>query len=488
MKHTTIISIALITLAVNLFAQPPDTLWTRTYGTNRGESGYCVRQTSDGGFIVSGSHPSGNNPNAWLIKTNAFGDIIWTSSFGGSNDEGGWSVEQTTDGGYIMTGLTRSYGAGYNDVYLIKTDANGDTIWTRAYGGSDEDQGYSVQQTFDGGYIVVGLTYTFGAGENDVYLIKTDANGDTIWTRTYGGNSYDAGLCVQQTPDSGYIISGHTFSTGWGDLYLIKVNVIGDTLWTRTYGGNGSEYGNSLDQTTDGGFIIAGYSGSYSNNWSDVYLLKTDSLGNQQWYRTFSVSQYDNQGEEVQQTTDGGYIIVGFIDHGGNYDLYVIKTDSWGTIEWTRTFDISDSDIGYSIQQTWDNGYIICGRTEVYGNSDVLLIRLEGELVLTLTPPPSIVIPASGGSFDFVALAANGTANPLVFEAWSEVTLPNGRAYGPLIMRRGLNLPSQNFFTRRITQVVPGNAPAGNYRYVGKVGVYPDTVWSSDDFEFVKRP
>ena len=482
MKHTTIISIALITLAVNVFAQPPDTLWTRTIGSGGWESGHCVRQTLDGGYIITGNHSYGTSSNAWLVKTDAYGDTIWTRTFGGYTTENGLSVQQTSDEGYIIAGYTRSYGAGFNDVYLVKTDANGDTIWTRAYGGRDEDQGYSVQQTFDGGYIVVGLTYSFGAGENDVYLIKTNANGDTIWTRTYGGSSYDAGLCVQQTPDSGYVICGHTNF----DVYLLRTDAFGNTLWSRTYGGNGGDYGESLDQTTDGGFIIAGHSGSYSNNWSDVYLLKTDSLGNQQWYRIFSASQYDNRGEEVQQTSDGGYIIAGYTFRGDHSDLYVIKTDSSGYAEWTQT--IVDSASGSSVQQTFDNGYIICGAVSAGGSADVLLIRLEGELVLTLTPSPSLVIPASGGSFDFEALAANGTPNPLAFDAWSEVTLPNGRAYGPLIMRRGLNLPSQNFFTRRITQVVPGNAPAGNYRYIGNVGVYPDSVWDSDEFEFVKRP
>ena len=486
MKHTTIISIALITLAVNLFAQAPDTLWTKTYGGTGSDVGHSVRQTLDGGFIITGSHPY-NNRSVWLIKTDIYGDSLWTQTYSGSSAAEGYSVQQTQDGGYIVAGLIWTSAARRSDVYLIKTDANGNMIWWRAYGGSDEDQGNSVQQTFDGGYIVAGFTYSFGAGGEDVYLIKTDANGDTIWTRTYGGSQGDGAYCVQQTPDSGYIICGYTNF----DVYLLRTDAFGNILWTRTYGGNGGDYGNSLDQTTDGGFIIAGHSGSYSNNWSDVYLLKTDSLGNQQWYRIFSASQYDNRGEEVQQTSDGGYIIVGHTFRGDYSDLYVIKTFPSGYAEWTQTFGGNLADLGYSVAQTFDNGYVLCGRTDSYGHggsADVWLIRLEGELVLTLTPQLPITIPASGGSFDFEALAANGTPNPLVFEAWSEVELPNGRAYGPLIMRQGLNLPSQNFFTRRITQIVPGNAPAGNYRYIGNVGVWPDSVVNSDEFEFVKLP
>ena len=300
-----------------------------------------------------------------MIKTDAYGDTIWTRAYGGYSAEVGYSVQQTSDGGYIIGGITRSYGAGFNDVYLVKTDASGNMIWWRAYGGSDEDQGNSVQQTFDGGYIVAGYTTSFGAGESDVYLIKTDANGDTIWTRTYGGSQGDGAYSVQQTPDSGYVICGYV---NYYDVYLIRTDANGNTLWTRTYGGNGSECGESLDQTTDGGFIIAGYSESYSNNWSDVYLLKTDSLGNQQWYRIFSASQYDNRGEEVQQTSDGGYIIAGYTFRGDYSDLYVIKTDSWGTIEWTRTFGGNLADLGYGVDQTSDNGYVLCGRTDSYGH------------------------------------------------------------------------------------------------------------------------
>ncbi|MHC4540800.1 MAG: hypothetical protein ACYS74_13625, partial [Planctomycetota bacterium] len=160
-------------------------------------------------------------------------------TYGGSGDDIGSSVQQTTDGDYIVAGYTYSFGTGSSDVYLIKTDPSGDTLWTRTYGGSDIDYGYSVLQTTDGDYIVAGETQSFGAGPGDVYLIKTDPSGDTLWTRTYGGNGHDWGQSVQQTTDGGYIVSGQTnsFGPGQADVYLIKTDAVGDTLWTRTYGG-----------------------------------------------------------------------------------------------------------------------------------------------------------------------------------------------------------------------------------------------------------
>ncbi len=167
-------------------------------------------------------------------------DTLWTKAFGGTNEDYGRSVQETSDGGYIIAGYTKSFGAGSYDVYLIKTDANGDTTWTKTYGGSNIDQGYSVEQTSDGGYIIAGNSKSFGAGLDDVYLIKTDANGDTTWTKTYGGSNIDQGYSVEQTSDGGYIIAGYTKSFGAGsyDVYLIKTDANGDTTWTKTYGGS----------------------------------------------------------------------------------------------------------------------------------------------------------------------------------------------------------------------------------------------------------
>jgi hypothetical protein len=244
--------------------------------------GNSVQQTTDGGYIVAGRTRSfgAGDFDVYLIKTNAAGDTVWARAYGGTFRDQGLSARQTTDGGYIVAGQTMS-GTGNFDVYLIKTNAAGDILWTRTYGGSDFDQGFSVRQTADGGYIVAGIAVSSGAHE-DVYLVKTDASGDTLWTRTYGGAGIDEGRSVQQTPDGGCIIAGRTTSFGAGgyDSYLIKTNSTGDTLWTRTHGGTGGDWGYSVHQTTDGGYIIAGSTISFGAGGYDAYLVKTDSLGN----------------------------------------------------------------------------------------------------------------------------------------------------------------------------------------------------------------
>jgi len=184
-----------------------------------------------------------------------FSQQRWERTYGGPNVEWGYSVQQTSDGGYIVAGYSGSFPV--FGIYLLKTNASGDTLWTRTYGGLSWDQGNSVQQTSDGGYIVAGYTHSFGHanGWADVWLIKTNASGDTLWTRTYGGTNGDQGYSVQQTSDGGYIIAGWTNSFGAGgyDVYLIKANASGDTLWTKTYGGTNDDYGNSVQQTSDGG-------------------------------------------------------------------------------------------------------------------------------------------------------------------------------------------------------------------------------------------
>jgi hypothetical protein len=314
-----------------------DILWTRTYGgTVRNGFGYGVQQTADGGYIIGGCTYYGGF-NAGLIKTNASGDSIWARAYAGYGEAHGYSVQQTSDAGYIIAGCT--FGPTYNDVYLIKTNASGDTLWTRTYGGANADCANSVQQTADGGYIVGGYTASFGAGLSDFYLIKTNASGDTLWTRAYGGPSEEYGKSVQQTSDGGYAITGYTFSFGAGydDVYLVKTNASGDTLWTRTYGGTGAfDRGYSVKQTADGGYFIAGCTASFgpgTPQYINVYLIRTDAEGDTLWTKAAGGTN-DDWGYSVQQTSDGGYIIAGYTRSfgAGGEDVFLIRTDSLGNV------------------------------------------------------------------------------------------------------------------------------------------------------------
>jgi hypothetical protein len=378
------ISLVAILLVSCLFAQAPDTLWTKTFGGEGWDVGNSVQQTKDGGYIIVGHKDFGAGDNdVWLIKTDPSGDTLWTKTFGGEVWDHGYLVEQTTDGGYIMVGHTDSFGAGDNDVWLIKTDSSGDTLWTKTFGGEGRDYGYSVQQTSDGGYIMVGSTELFGSRDDDVWFIKTDESGDTLWTKTYGWGFYDVGESVQQTTDGGYIITGSK-NSGNQDVLLIKTDASGDTLWTRTYGRYSEDYGTSVQQTSDGGYILTGGSGFWIFREYQIWLIKTDSTGDTLWTKTFGGEGW-NSGSSVQQTKDGGYIIVGYTESLGSddKDVWIIKTDSSGDTLWTKTFGGEGWDSGNSVQQTADGGYIIVGETgsdySTLYSGDVWLIKLAAD-------------------------------------------------------------------------------------------------------------
>jgi len=285
--------IVLLSVICATSAASAQTRWWKTYGGTNNDYGSSVQQTTDGGYIVVGyvsySDTGHTVPaDVYLIKTNAQGDTIWTRTYGGANGDGGFAVQLTADGGYIIAGVTYSFGPGtpdYGNVYLVKTNAQGDTLWTRAYGGPSYEECNSVQPTSDGGYIIIGTTWSFGAGCTDAYLIKTNASGETLWTRTYGGVDYDYGYSVQQTWDGGYVVTGYGYSFGaqYSRAYLIKTNAQGDTLWTRIYGGTQAtdhSSGHSVQQTADSGYIVAGTCCFSDERNEDVYLVKTDSLGN----------------------------------------------------------------------------------------------------------------------------------------------------------------------------------------------------------------
>jgi hypothetical protein len=303
--------------------------------------------------------------------------ITFERWYGGSGRDYGRSVAQTFDGGYIITGETSSYGGTY-DVYLIRTNADGDTTWTRTYGGSGTDYGYSVIQTSDAGFAVAG-SY-LNEGYFDVYLIKTDSLGDTSWTRTYGGSAHDYGSSVSQTTDGGYIITGYSeHEPYFHHVYIVKTDSLGNTSWTKTYGGVYDERAYAVEQTSDGGYIIAGETSSYGAGAYDVYLLKTDSLGDTCWTRTYGGTDYD-RGHAVKQTLDGGYIIAGNTTSfgAGLGDVYLIKVDSLGNTGWTKTYGGTDSDGAESIARTSDGGYIITGFTSYAIDScDVYLIKTD---------------------------------------------------------------------------------------------------------------
>lgn len=327
-----------------------------------GELGYPDRPSGSGSFEQAGA--------------------MWTRTFGASSAEGARSVYETSDGSLVIAGYTYSYGAGQADIYLLKTDSGGNEIWSQVWGGTGWEYGFSAAPTRDGGAILVGYTTSFGAGSRDIYLIKTDANGNESWAKTLGGAGLDVGMAVIGTSDGNYVVAGYTesFGAGESDLYLVKVSADGDKVWDKTLGGTGPELGLSLIEASDGNYVIAGATGSHSNN-SDVYLVKTDAEGNELWAKTFNHYTYE-RGNAVVETSDGGYAIAGNTDSSSLMNAYLIKTDANGKELWAKTFLHSRFyDYANSIRQTSDGGYLVAGaaKSRETSKNDVYLVKIDAQ-------------------------------------------------------------------------------------------------------------
>jgi len=371
--------------------------WSKIYGGEGIDLGYSVQQTDDGGYIIGGATTSfTTNFDAWLIKTDENGNVEWNKTYGDNDDEACYCVRQIQDG-YILVG-TKHISEKISHIWLIKTDENGNVEWNKTYG--DNACGRYIEQTQDGGYIIMGNIYDEGC---KIWLIKTDENGNVEWNKTYDG------ICItgEQTKDGGYIIGGNIASS---KAILIKTDENGNVEWQRTYNGLLS----SVSQTRDGGYIIGGIVTRYDIwHWyshTDIQIIKTDSLGNIKWKKTFGTGGYEQGGYAAE--CDSGYIITGETvavraTYGdGFYDIWLIKIDSSGNEEWLKKIgDEKSGEYAKEVHQTGDT-YIIIGTVD----NDILLVK---------TGKPVVEIRATYEKFRGISAIVKNNGNKLLNINWS---------------------------------------------------------------------
>ncbi|MBA7635861.1 hypothetical protein ES703_43465 [subsurface metagenome] len=362
-----------VALVVILFPRSTHAGWTRTYGGQADEEGCCVQKTSDGGYIIAGRQ---EGEGGWLLRTDEEGDTLWTSYPSGFMGGSAYSVQQTSDGGYILAGYQAATDDGKYHLALVKISSTGEEMWTRLDAhwfphDSTGGVGRSAQETADGGYILAGYRQPFIFGEiTDLWLIKTDSAGDLEWSRTYGSDGPDWGACVRQTSDGGYIISG--YSESLNSLWLLKTDEQGDTLWTLSSSQSWcAGRGYCVQEISDGGYIATGCVAPFWDGKDHLYLLKIDSEGDTLWTR--GDWQWFDEGSggvgcSVQETPDGGYIIAGYTSPWFDEieDLWLIKTDSEGDTLWTRIYGGEAEDLANCVDQTSDGGYIVAGATKSF--------------------------------------------------------------------------------------------------------------------------
>jgi hypothetical protein len=373
-------------------------MWSQTYGGTGNDYAYSVVATFDGGYAVAGSTESfgAGGEDFWLVKTDEFGNMEWNQTYGGAEDDVACSLVATSDGGYAIAGSTGSSGAGQADFWLVKTDVFGDMQWNQTYGGAASDIACSLVATSDGGYAIVGYTNSFGAGVYDFWLVKTDAAGNMQWNKTYGGQWGDYPSSVVAASDGGYAIIGLTWSRydyvidlTPPEVWLIKTDSLGNMQWNKTYGlGTYYESAYSLVTTSDGGYAIASTTYSIeSEQFSYADLFKTDALGNVQWNQTYQ-EMLNRTPEEpwgeffsLIATSDGGYAIAGTTSPlgVGDGDFWLVKTDTLGNAEWNQTYGGTAYDVAYSVIEALDGGYALCGATMSFGAGgyDVWLVKTD---------------------------------------------------------------------------------------------------------------
>ncbi len=388
----------LLALATGLASAELNTLWTQTYGGSANDGARDVIPTSDGGFLAVGYTNSFGDfgPDVYLVKTDVGGQVTWSRTYGGAGRDYGYAVCETSDGNFVFTGFTKSFGTGDMDVYLVKVDTDGNEIWSHTYGGAAEDEARGICEASDGSLIITGRTQIAGTHDCNLYLIRTDAAGDSIWTRSFGGAEWDWGWSVCELADGDYGVVGTTGSvSGNRDAYLLKVDPTGTAAWAAGLGSHHAldcDRGFSIIPLDDGGMVVAGFGNEHdTNEAAQVLLFRVAANGNVLLETEYGEGLYYDYGLSVCRAHDGGYLIVGITKDEAhqNDDLYLIKVDSGGRKEWTQIIGGHGADRAWKICEVSRGRYIIGGHTssEGAGGFDFLLLHMIDPSAQTVDTP-----------------------------------------------------------------------------------------------------
>jgi hypothetical protein len=348
---------------------PAATTWAKTYegggGGGVGDAARSIRQTYDGGYVVAGYTTSFGfgNDELLIMRLAADGTVSWQKTYGGIQYDSAYEIMETSDGGYIVAGKTTSFGSGDHDFWLMKLSSSGTVTWQKTFGNSLGENDPSVVINSDGTFTIAGATASTGAGLQDIWVAKISASGSIVWQKTYGGAQAERNAHISLTSDGGYIIAADSTSFGGGsrDMWLLKLDSSGTITWQNSYGNGLDHIMSDVQQLSDGGYIVSSYDlgpGSVITR-----ILKVNSAGTLVWAKAFGGSGYETRIYSIQETNDQGIIIGGSNFDGVNYSMWAAKLTSSGSVTWQKDYqgDTNQSKVIKAIRQVRDSGYIMAG-------------------------------------------------------------------------------------------------------------------------------
>jgi len=437
------------------------TTFQKTYGGSGADYAYAVAgPLADGGFLLVGRTQSfgAGQSDIYVVRIDSLGNVLWSKTYGGSGYDVAHAVAgPLADGGFLLVGGTASFGAGGSfygyDMYAVRINGSGDIVWSKTYGGSDDDVANAVVALPDGGFLLVGGTASFGAGDEDMYAVRINGSGDILWSKTYGGRWPDSANAVVALPDGGFLLVGRASSFGAGgqDMYAVRINGSGDILWSKTYGGSSWDEAYAVaGPLADGGFLLVGRTDSFGvRYYDDLYAVRIDSSGDLVWSKTYGGSGVDQAHAVAGPLADGGFLLVGWIfqSFGAvSYDMYAVRIDSSGSVLWSKTYDLggTNRDEAYAVAGPLaDGGFLLVG----YTTGDIYAVRIDGSgasgcnetspTTQTTTPTTQISGPSTQvrNPIPTVTSPATQTSAPGTQTNTLCLLAPTYRLYLPLVLR-----------------------------------------------------
>jgi Tol biopolymer transport system component len=366
--------------------------WIRAYEGDPRSVAFDAVPAGDGGYLLVGStnhtHRDAANEDVHLMKIDVAGQILWQKTYGGDRFDRGKAILPSAGRGFIILAETESSGAGDRDIYLLQVDQDGNELWSHTFGGPGRERANAILQTAEGGYLLAGQTASFGAGGRDLYLVKTDDQGGEVWSRTYGGEDDEEGYDVQQTPDGGFLVLGQVtqgeavYVDQKPDLLLLKTDSSGEELWSQVWVTEDVDGGHVLLPTSDSTYLIAGITAPAGDQSQiDLLLIKVNAEGNQLWNKPLGDPTAVDYAADAIELPGGNYLLTGLFNQGGRGAIPLVRTGADGELVWTRTLvEGRGNKVGMKLLPTPDGGYLIVGTTDEFGRGfETLLIKTDSE-------------------------------------------------------------------------------------------------------------